>query len=258
MARLLGEHESNITEMFETMGHFGVILLAFLFVIMIFLWKEGTLRGPKKDLNDVSKLPSIEPTVALKDVPQADVGMRMIFDQANGELGTGSARIASSSALPDDTDPPESSSANTPALDLEGPWSCATSTTDGSASLYIESNKVKFALTTDEGTQSVLLSGDCLYSWQESMGTKQCGFGEYLGLFATLLPGAGDVDIASIIEEQLVGDEAQMKVFQSLRATCQKQSVQASVFQIPQDVDWQEDASSDSQDDSFGILEMFQ
>lgn len=247
------ENESKITEAFQTMGHYGIILLAFLFVVVIFLWKEGKLNSPTKS---TSNLPSIKPTEALKEVPRADVGMRMIFDQANGELGTDSANLASSSATPSTSQEIAETlekPSNLPKLDLQGPWSCATSTTEGSAKLYIQNRKAKFVSTTGGTTENTLLSGDCLYTWSANAGTKQCGFSQYMDLFTSLLPGSEDIDIGSIIEEQMQGDEAQAQAYASLRASCQKTPVSESVFAVPPAVEWDESTS-----DGSGIMNLFQ
>jgi len=246
------KNESKITEAFQTMGHYGIILLAFLFVVIIFLWKEGTLNTSNKN---TSNLPTAKPTEVLKEVPRADVGMRMIFDQANGELGTDSANLASSSATPSTSQEISETleqPSNLPKLDLQGPWSCATSTTEGSAKLYIQNRKAKFVSATGGTTENTLLSGDCLYTWSANTGTKQCGFSQYMDIFASLLPGSEDIDIGSIIEEQMQGDEAQARAYASLRASCQKTPVAESVFAVPTSVEWDESTTDDS-----GMMDLF-
>lgn len=240
------KNESKITETFQTMGHYGIILLAFLFVVGVFLWKEGKLNSPTKSTNI---LPSIKPTEALKEIPRADVGMRMIFDQANGEMGTNSADLASSSAVPEVS----AETATLPKLDLQGPWSCSASTTEGSAKLYIQNGQVKFASTTAGTTENMLLNGDCLYTWIETEGTKQCGFGQYMDIFTSLLPGSEEIDIGSIIEEQMEGNEEQARAYASLLASCQKSPVAESIFAAPQTVEWDESTSYDS-----GLMNLFQ
>jgi hypothetical protein len=249
------KNESKITEAFQTMGHYGIILLAFLCVVGIFLWKEGKLNSPTKS---TSNLPTVKPTEALKEIPRADVGMRMIFDQANGELGTDSANLASSSAKPTTSQELSKTfeqTSNLPKLDLQGPWSCTTNTNDGSTKLYIQNGKVKFVSTTGGTTENTLLSGDCLYTWSANAGTKQCGLGQYMDLFATLLPGTEAIDIGSIIEEQMQDDEAQARAYASLRASCQKTQVAESVFAIPQSVGWDE---STTETEGVDMLNLFQ
>ncbi|MBP6994475.1 hypothetical protein KBB12_04505 [Candidatus Woesebacteria bacterium] len=248
-------NDSRITELFETAGHFGVLLIAFFFVIVLFLWKEGKARTDQQNTNKPANLPQAQPTTALKDVPPADVGMRMIFDQANGELGTNSAELATVSASMLDNPSPSKESENLPKLDLQGPWSCSTITDGGTAKLYIQNNKVRFTNGAGERTENTLLSGDCLYTWAANTGTKQCGFSQYMDLFSSLLPGSEgiDIDIGSIIEEQMGGDENQSKAFTSLRQSCQKGTINSSIFVAPSSVEWDESTTDDS-----GILDLFQ
>lgn len=248
-------NDSRITELFETAGHFGILLLAFFFVVMLFLWKEGRTSTNQQNASKSANLPQVQPTTALKNVPPADVGMRMIFDQANGELGTNSAELATSSATMYDATSPSNESTSLPKLDLQGPWSCVTTTSEGTAKLYIQNNKVKFINGAGGRTENTLLSGDCLYTWTENTGTKQCGFSQYMDLFSSLLPGSEgmDIDIGSIIEEQMSGDESQAKAFTALRQSCQKGIINASIFVAPTSVEWDESTT-----DSSGMLDLFQ
>lgn len=239
------KNESKITETFQTMGHYGIILLAFLFVVGIFLWKEGKLNPPTKS---TSNLPSIKPTEALKEVPRADVGMRMIFDQANGEMGTDEARMASRSANQTAQDPKiNSAQQNTdiPKIDLQGPWQCSVQTPEGSAELHILNNKVRFTSNSGGTTQNTLLNDDCIYTWTASTGTKQCGLNQYMDLFNSLFSGSEGIDISSILAEQIGSDPSQSQEYIMLLQSCKKISSSSSLFLVPQNVTWDESSSTD-------------
>lgn len=244
--RTVRKNEAKLTDTFQTMGHFGVLLLAFFFVVLLFMWKEGRLNRSAMNPNDRTfELPSPYPTTALKDVPRADVGLRMIMDQANGELGTDTARLTSPSAPLIDGAEGSALKSDYPQLDLQGPWSCTTSTGGGPINLYIHNNKIKMVDSSGSTAENTLLSGDCLYTWKSTTGTKQCGLQQYLELFTGLLSGSEGIDIGSIIQEQMGSDPARAQSYESLRRSCQKVAVAESVFSIPQNVQWAESSTTD-------------
>ncbi len=239
-------NEARLSDTFQTMGHYGVLLLAFFFVVLLFMWKEGRLNRSAVTPNDRSfGLPTPYPTTALQEIPRADVGLRMIMDQANGELGTDSARLASPSAPLIDEAGGGAPKSEYPQLDLQGPWSCTTSTGGGPINLYIHNNKVKVIDSSGKATENILFNGDCLYTWKSSTGTKQCGLQQYLDLYTSLLSGSEGIDIGSIIQEQMGSDPARAQSYESLRRSCQKVAVAESVFSIPQNVQWAESSTTD-------------
>jgi len=239
------KNESKITEAFQTMGHYGVILLAFLFVIAIFLWKEGKLKTSTQSTNN---LPSIKPTEALKVVPRADVGMRMIFDQANGEMSTDEARLASGSALQTPQDFEENStqqSRDIPVINLQGPWQCSVKVPEGSAELHILNKNVRFISTSAGTTDNTLLNDGCIYTWQGNTGTRQCGLDQYMDMFSSLLSDSEGIDLGSILAEQVGSDPGQSEAYILLLQSCQKIPSNSSLFVVPQNVTWDESSSTD-------------
>lgn len=253
LIRTVHKHEEKLTDTFQTISHFGILLLAFIFVVLLFMWKEGRLNKSAVTPSHRSfDLSTPYPTTALKEVPRADVGMRMLIDQGNGELGTDTARLASPSATSINRSDKAVSSYEFPQLDLQGPWSCATATSGGAMSLYIHDNKIHMTDQTTSEAEHMLFNGDCLYIWKSSTGTKQCGLREYLTLFSTLLSGSEGIDIGSIIQEQVGSDPARSQSYESLRRSCRKMPVSDSVFSLPQTVQWKESSASDQNSLNFG------
>ena len=259
MGKAIGDtaraNESHFTELLGSLGHLGVLFLAFGFVVVLFMWKEGRLN-PRSTNSNIGELPKIEPTMALKQVPRADVGMRMIFDQANGELSTGSGRIATPSAYPrsventqeDMTQEPNPPS-DLPTIDIIGPWTCVYEQDGSSIQLYIQNKLVKLVSSSGGGTERTLLNGDCLYTWGGAKNTKQCGIGQYVDIF-TSMAGTDGLDIGSMIASD-VTDNAQAQIYENLIRTCQKTPVAQSVFTVPEGVKWDESSTED-------LLNLFQ
>ena len=245
-------NESHFTELFGSLGHLGVLFLAFGFVVVIFMWKEGRLN-PRSNNSSVGELPKVEPTMALKQVPRADVGMRMIFDQANGELGTGSGRLATPSAYPTATEEEATYTTGLPSelptIDIVGPWTCVIEQDGDSMQMYIQDKQVKLVSSSAGRTERTLLNGDCIYTWGGDTNTKQCGIEQYIDIF-TSMSGSEGIDVGSILASDMSSD-AETQVYANLVRSCQKTPVAPSVFAVPEGVAWEESSTDD-------LLNLFQ
>ncbi len=225
--------DDHIRETFGTLGHLGVMAIAFGLVIALFLLKEGRLGTSGRQGAYIQGTPPS--AIDVSQVPRADVGIRMALDQANGELGTESARLATSQASL--TAPPATSSSalTVPEIDMTGPWYCSYDTGPHSATLSIANSKIRFDLTGETGQkESTIFDGDCLYSWQGNTGTKQCGLAQYLGLL-TAYGENGDVDLAQMLLASMQEGEMSEEM-QALVASCKKVDVSQSAFTPPAQV----------------------
>ncbi len=260
MGKAIGEtartNESHFTELLGSLGHLGVLFLAFGFVVVLFMWKEGKLH-PSSNAPKVDEMQRFEPNMALKQVPRADVGMRMIFDQANGELGTGSGRLATPSAyptLPEDIPTNDTGLSSTlPTIDMIGPWTCRVDRDGNSIQMYIQDKKVKFVSGSAGRTERTLLNGDCIYTWGGNTNTKQCGIGQYIEIF-TSMAGADGFDVGSLLAGDMTGD-TETAVYADLVRSCQKTPVAQSVFTVPEGLQWEESTEDFG---GIGISNLFQ
>lgn len=250
MAHTMDAFEARVGETLGTLGHLGIFFLAFMFVIGAFFWKEGKLGGTRTQ-TEQSLLPSIAPTRVLEEVPDADVGIRMLMDQANGEMSSDSASVATPSASPGVSEESAEDTTDYPMLNLTGPWQCTAQNEAGSAQLYIANNNMKFSYSTGTESAHALLRGDCLYNWQGSEGEKQCGLSSYLSLFDEMM-GSDGFDVGDLLADQMTQDDAtQIELYQLLRASCVAQTPRSDVFTVPQNVTWEE---SNLEDDMWSIF----
>jgi hypothetical protein len=117
-------------------------------------------------------------------------------------------------------------------IDLEGPFVCQINTSEASISAFIEKQKVFAQLQEKEAVKNYLLSGDCLYSWEEKKytGEKICGLGQYfpwLNNFSSV-----NTDFVG----QLFGDQITPEGFSinQLFSQCRKEEiVNKEIFQLP-------------------------
>lgn len=223
---------ARISDTLSTFGHLGVMVLAFGLVVLAFMWKEGRLTRQSTSISSVT-LPA-SPEASLTHVPDADVGIRMIFDQANGEMSTGSARIATSSAIPTDVTEPAETLEDIPKLDLTGPWQCAVSEAAGEyASLSIANSRMRLEYSGVSSTQNMLFDGDCMYTWESTSGSKQCGMSQYLTILQSLM-GTEGLDVAQLLlADGFDTSNGQDSKMLSLLRSCQQSAVNESVFRPP-------------------------
>ncbi|HNQ31420.1 MAG TPA: hypothetical protein PKG71_02405 [Candidatus Woesebacteria bacterium] len=250
MAHTMEAFEARVGETLGTLGHLSIFFLAFLFVMGAFFWKEGKLGGPRTQ-TEQSLLPSIAPTQVLEEVPVAEVGIRMLMDQANGEMSSDSASFATPSASNSALTESDIDTVDYPILDLNGPWQCNAQNSAGSAQLYIADKNMKFSYTSGTESAHALLRGDCLYNWQGSEGGKQCGLSSYLSLFDEMM-GSDGFDVGDLLADQMAQDDAtQIELYQLLRASCVAQTPRSDVFTVPQNITWEE---SNLEDDMWSIF----
>lgn len=228
--------EMQLREMSPTFSHLGIFFLAFVLVFILFLWKEGKMF-PFKRVTP-TPTPAVATPQSLDSIPEADVGIQMMIDKANGEMQTssGSARVQNEQATP---------SANVRAdLDLVGPWVCKAQTKEGPIELYIQNKQIKSTTQTASGAEHTLMSGDCMYEWAGTKGTKQCGMGSYMGLIEMALT-SGMMSFSDLVTDTTGETGDQNGLLQAL-SSCNKGTIASATFNPPQGVTWTENASTDS------------
>jgi hypothetical protein len=117
-------------------------------------------------------------------------------------------------------------------IDLEGPFICQINTSEASISAFIEKQKVFAQLQEKEAVKNYLLSGDCLYSWEEKKytGEKICGLGQYLPLLNNL--SSFNFDLVN----QLAGNQIPLKEFSinQLFSQCRNEEIiNKEIFKLP-------------------------
>ncbi len=127
-------------------------------------------------------------------------------------------------------------------LDLNGPLSCQGKVDEITYTVAIKNKQILAAIVQNKKQNNFLISGDCLYQWEEGLyvGQKTCGLGQYLSLFESL-NSLGIVN-ANIILDYLPKLGLQSKLpfdpnqIHTILSSCKKQPVDDRLFSIPKTV----------------------
>lgn|GEM_PF-3597464 len=119
-------------------------------------------------------------------------------------------------------------------IDFAGPWHCQK---DG-VEISVKNRNIYASTSTD----NYLLQGDCLYIWghKQYTGEKICGLSPYLSVLESI-GQVGLINQQTLLKtaSDLLGADqvaSQADSFFNVLSSCQKQSVQDSVFQLPRQV----------------------
>ena len=138
--------------------------------------------------------------------------------------------------------------ASTVKLNLKGPLACTYTDTDSDFKLFIQDRNVYAKFKSKEAINYVLVKGDCGYKWsdKEKEGIKMCNIGQYLSMvetFTSLPFFSPDLLLSFIPAFQGVNPEqsgASNNAISQLMSNCMKQSVNASLFDVPNTVQFVE------------------
>lgn len=219
-------YQSRIFEATQTLKHLGVMLIAFIFVVVVFMLKEGKIPGTKKEnlTRGVVTIPSESTT--LDEAGPLEKEQGKLIEKALGIM-----KDATSSASPGLQN-------SLPPLDLKGPWQCGTISSSGRMNISIKDKNIRAFVTQNASTENTLVTKDCMYTWTGNSGTKQCGMGQYIDLFETLT-SSGMVSIPSMIESQMKGASESAEIT-NLLSTCKKTPIEDTIFVVPSGIQWKE------------------
>jgi len=225
---LLTHSENAISSVFQKLPEM-LVLFAIPALLFAYIFVKPQLTQNQKS----QKI--IQPEV-VENGEEVDEKIRKLMSDAQTDVTNGSeaAKLENYSTESAQTD------LQMPQLDLVGPWTCETSSSNGfTTKLYIENKSVKLITQTSKGTEHMLLKDVCVYTWiNNGNGKKQCsGISEMITI-AEFASQSGFFDMTSLIDE-MGGQSA--NAYKSLAASCKKLSVSTAIFSVPQGIKWEED-----------------
>lgn len=237
--------QPRISEAMKTLSHLGILGIAFVLVVLIFMWKEGTLpldktRGKLSAQGDKP----VQNSTLITTFPTPIV--EQVFPPGSGIEQTTSEETKSFLSAEE--------LASLPKLDLQGPWQCIATTPSGSAKIYIKSKNIRTSFSTNGAIDNTLVTNDCMYNWGSGKGTKQCGVGQYLDTFE-MLSSSGVISVSELMQNQ-VSSATESAEMVSVLKSCQKAPFSDSVFTVPSGIQWEETVTESSSTDSSGILDL--
>lgn len=124
-------------------------------------------------------------------------------------------------------------------VDLQGPLACTLTDIDQDVKLFIHAKNIYFKLKEKDSEQYFLVKDGCAYKWENGQkeGIKVCNIGQYLSLAESLsrLPFFSSDMIFSMLPQfaDSMGVPISDKNISRLIKSCQKQSIEPMVFDIP-------------------------
>ncbi len=132
-------------------------------------------------------------------------------------------------------------------INLQGPLTCAfNSQVNYQGMIYIKNKHVRADVVTSSSssaTISAVLSGDCLYKWEQKSvtGVKMCGLSQYVAILDTMANfGALDAQTLMSLVTQFGNANGATNMPKNVPETvCKKDTVSDGVFDIPKTIRFQ-------------------
>lgn len=148
-------------------------------------------------------------------------------------------------------------------ITLDGPISCNYAENKQSIKAFVKNKKISIQMFKDHG-ENVVVNGDCAYKWESnsSTGEKMCGMTQYISLFEMVAAmNDGGVDVKTILS-MFQSSDTQPQGFsntfiEKAAATCQKVTVNDSVFAIPTRIQFKEIQNGVTNSSNAGELNLF-
>lgn len=138
---------------------------------------------------------------------------------------------------------PDKKSTDSAKFNLTGPLICSFDSQNSKVKAYIKDKKISLIVEKKDETDNFLLTGDCLYNWDEGSysGEKICGISEKVNILEGLL-SSGLVDINFLFKSlnQIMSinpTEKSGDSFQSILNSCENKPIPENIrFSLPKNI----------------------
>lgn len=169
------------------------------------------------------------------------IGLIIRFNQNKPTIQSFITNQKPTIAIPSEKSITETISTSAAELNLKGPFVCNFSSPGATVSAFVKDNNAYGQFKEQSKTSSILLKGDCIYSWANSSieGEKLCGLFPYISIFGQtpLVNLLGNNQVLSLVGRFGLNQS----MIPSILDSCKKEEIKdESVFNLPKNVIFKE------------------